>query len=67
MIIIKTMRSYTDSFKAQVLKDLEEGTLKSYESARRKYDIKGSSIIQRWIKKAGDKDHLLHKKEIIDL
>lgn len=66
-MIIKTTIRYTERFKAQVLKDLEDGSIDSYEGARRKYNIKGNCTIQKWIKKAGDKDHLLHKKEIIDI
>jgi len=60
------MRSYTDRFKAQVLKELEEGTLPSYEAARRKYGIQGNVTIANWVRKSG-KTNLMHKKEIIDI
>ena len=65
MKIITTIR-YTDRFKAQVLKDLEDGTLKSYEAARRKYGINGNCTVANWARKAG-KTNLLHKYEMIDL
>ena len=63
---IITTRIYTDRFKAQVLKELEEGTLTSYEAARRKYGIKGNVTVANWARKSG-RTNLLHKKEIIDL
>ena len=65
-MIIRTMRSYTDRFKAQVLKELEDGTLPSYEAARRKYGIQGNCTVTNWARKAG-KTNLLHKSEIIDI
>ncbi len=64
-MIIRTMRIYTQAFKDRVLEDLENN-LPSYESARKKYKIKGNVTIANWIRKSG-KTHLLHKSEVIDI
>jgi transposase-like protein len=49
---------YSDDFKLTVIKLLEDGTIESIEAARRMFNIKGSSIISRWIKKFGKEDIL---------
>jgi transposase-like protein len=55
---------YSEGFRLQVIGELESGKLKSVESARRRYDIKGSSTIQKWLKKYG-KNHLINKVIIV--
>ncbi|MBK7629549.1 MAG: transposase [Ignavibacteriales bacterium] len=54
----KEIIKYSDDFKLTVIKLLEDGTLESIEAARRMFNIKGSSIISRWIKKYGKEDIL---------
>lgn len=54
----KEIVKYSDDFKMTVVRLLEDGTIKSIESARRMFNIKGSSIISRWIKKYGKEDIL---------
>ena len=49
---------YSDDFKLTVIKLLEDGTIESIEAARRMFNIKGASIISRWIKKYGKEDIL---------
>ena len=44
---------YSEAFKQQVLRELEEGKLKSQEQARRVYGIRGSSTVAKWIGKYG--------------
>ena len=56
----KEIIKYSDDFKLTVIKLLEDETFESIEAARRMFNIKGSSIISRWIKKFG-KNHLLGK------
>ena len=41
---------YSESFKQQVLSDIEQGHL-TYSEARMKYGIGGADTIQRWAKK----------------
>ena len=54
----KTTIRYSISFKQMVIKELEQGS--SFETLRRKYDIRGGRTIQKWIKMYG-KHHLLNK------
>lgn len=49
---------YSISFKQKVVREIEEGLL--IREAQRRYEIKGGSTIQAWIKKFG-KNHLLNK------
>jgi len=50
---------YSISFKQQVVKEIEEEGL-SYESAKRRYGIKGGETIQKWLVQFG-KNHLINK------
>jgi transposase len=52
---------YSLSFKHQVVRDIEQNGL-GLDFVRRKYGIKGSSTIQKWLRKFG-KSHLI--KQII--
>ena len=63
---IITTRVYTQRLKDQVLQELEDGILLSYEAAMLKYGIKGNVTVANWARKAG-KTNLLHKKVIIDI
>lgn len=51
---------YSEAFKQQVLRELEEGKIENQEAARRVYGIRGSSTIAKWIRKYG-KTGLLRK------
>jgi len=44
---------YSESFKLQVLRELEEGKFASRSAAERAYGIRGKSTIAKWIRKYG--------------
>ena len=48
----KRVIQYSEAFKHQVVKEIEEG-IHSIEKARRIYGIKGPCTIRRWIKRMG--------------
>lgn len=52
-------KRYSQAFKQQLISDIESGRI-TISQARKKYDIKGSYTIQKWMKSAG-KHHLLNK------
>ena len=51
---------YSEAFKLQVLRELEEGKFSSKEAAKCAYGIGGSETISGWIRKYGKK-HLQNK------
>ena len=51
---------YSEAFKLQVLRELEEGKFTTKAAAYRAYGIRGCGTIERWAAKYG-KDHLLGK------
>ena len=51
---------YSEAFKLQVLRELEEGKFTSRIGAARAYGISGQGMIQYWARKYG-KNHLLGK------
>ena len=53
------MRRYSISFKKQVIRELEQ-TGATLDLIRKKYGIKGSETIQRWVRKFG-KNHLINQ------
>ena len=55
---MKTRMKYSEGFKMQVLRELEEGKFASKEALRRTYGIGGGGTIEGWIRKYG-KTHLL--------
>jgi len=57
---MRTRRVYSEAFKMQVLRELEEGRFGSPEQARRTYGIRGCGTLQSWMRKYG-KQHLLSK------
>jgi len=61
--MLKEIIKYDDQFKRTVVGLLETGELKSIEEAKRLFNIKGSSIITRWIKKYG-KEYILPEKRL---
>jgi transposase len=48
---------YSEAFKLQVVAELESGVFEDIASARERYDIRGGSTVQGWLKKYG-RDHL---------
>jgi len=56
----KQVIRYSESFKMQVISELESGKLKNISEANRKYGIKGAETVKRWLKKYG-KNHLVSK------
>lgn len=59
----RTSVRYSESFKLAVIRDIEENHL-TIHSALKKYDIRGSLTINKWMRKYG-KAHLLPKKIIV--
>lgn len=49
----RTVIRYSESFKLQVLRELDEGKWKSYSAAERAYGITGNSTVSKWIRKYG--------------
>lgn len=45
---------YSESFKIKVVREIESGLFRSFDSASRFYGIKGNSTIGKWLKKYGD-------------
>ncbi|MBK7035555.1 MAG: transposase [Bacteroidetes bacterium] len=55
----KSVKRYSVSFQHRVVKEFEEEGI-SISVIKRRYDIKGSETIQKWIRKFG-KTHLLNQ------
>jgi transposase-like protein len=52
-MVNRTIKRYSDALRRQVVREYEEGS--SIPSLRKKYGIRGTSTIQRWIKKFSQK------------
>ena len=59
-VLMRASIRYSESFKLQVLRELEEGKFKNRFGAARAYGLSGATIIQYWARKYG-KNHLLGK------
>jgi len=59
-VVAKVVMRYSEAFKLQVVRELEQGRFESVEAAGRAYGVKGSDTVARWIRSFG-KDHLLGK------
>lgn len=57
---MREVRRYSEAFKLQVLRELEEGKYASISQLARAYNIRGRWTIQQWVRKCG-KTHLLSK------
>lgn len=55
----KTIIRYSESFKLEVIRKLEEGSM-SHGEIRNHYGIKGSETLNKWLRKYG-KDNLLNR------
>jgi len=62
----KNVIRYSEAFKRQVVKEIEEGKFRTFKEAREKYGIKGCATIAHWLKKYG-KEHLLPRKVRIEM
>jgi len=62
----ETVVRYSEAFKLKVVTELENGKLTSIEHAKRKYGVKGSMTISKWLKKYG-RGHLLPRKVRIEM
>lgn len=51
---------YSEAFKMQVVRELEQGRFKNPWEAGRAYGVKGTRTVARWVRQYG-KDHLLGK------
>ena len=51
---------YSEAFKLQVVRDLEQGRFENVGAARRAYGVNGAETVANWIRRYG-KDHLLRK------
>ena len=56
----KKVIRYSESFKLQVIRELEEGTHSCCRHAAEAYGIRGTVTVQRWLEKYG-KEHLKPK------
>jgi transposase-like protein len=50
--------SYSEAFKMEVVSEISGGKFATIENARRSYGIRGTTTIQKWIKKYGREDLL---------
>lgn len=46
---------YSEAFKLAIVREVEEGDL-PFEAVRRKYGIKGTDTVQKWVRKYGKGD-----------
>jgi transposase len=56
----KEVMRYSEAFKMQVVRELEQGRYKCPWEAGRAYEVKGTNTVSRWVRQIG-KDHLLGK------
>ena len=59
-MVQKCVMRYSEAFKQQVLRDLEEGKFSSVLGAARAYGIRGGETIQKWMLRYG-REHLMRK------
>ena len=57
---MKPVVRYSEAFKLQVVRELEQGRFGSVGEARRAYGVRGAETVSAWIRRFG-KDHLLRK------
>lgn len=60
----KEVLRYSEAFKLQIVSELESGKLRSIFEARKRYNIRGTNTINRWVRKYG-KEHLLTKVVLV--
>ena len=57
---LRTAVRYSEAFKLQVVRDLEQGRFESAGAAGRAYGVKGAETVALWMRRYG-KGHLLRK------
>lgn len=57
---MKAVIQYSEAFKQQVLREIEEGKFKGARAAARAYGIGGAATVQYWMRRYG-RTHLLRK------
>jgi transposase len=65
MVKVMTVNQYSEAFKRQVVKELEQGKHVSICGARRAYGIGGATTVTGWVRKYGSQD-LLPKRVRIE-
>lgn len=56
----KPVIRYSEAFKLQVIRELEEGQHRTYYAASQAYGIRGSMTVQKWLRRYG-REHLLRR------
>ncbi len=56
----KTELRYSEAFKLQVVRELEQGRFDSATAAGQAYGVKGNGTVANWVRRFG-KDHILGK------
>jgi len=59
-VVMDRVVRYSEAFKIQVVRELEEGKHRSCWAAREAYGIGGAETVQRWVREYG-KAHLVRK------
>ena len=59
-MVRKDVLKYSEAFKAQVVREIEEGKLANCWAASERYGIGGSTTVYGWVRKYG-RDHLVGK------
>ena len=62
---MRDVKRYSESFKLQVIDDLESGRFRTHGEAREHYGITGCSTLNSWLVKYG-KNHLIPRKVRIE-
>jgi transposase len=57
---MRKVMHYSEAFKLQLVREIEEGKYESCYLAAKSYGINGCDTVQKWVSKYG-KDHLLNK------
>lgn len=60
MAEVRRVMRYSEAFKRKVVEELETGVVSSVNEAQRRYGIRGSMTVRRWVRRLG-KNHLLAK------
>jgi transposase-like protein len=60
----RTILQYSEAFKRQVVKELEDGKFATISGASRAYGIRGGSTISQWIRKYGNEGILPKKVKV---
>ncbi len=59
-MVAKVVMRYSEAFKLQVVRELEQGRFENVGAAGRVYGVRGSETVANWVRRYG-KEHLLRK------